>query len=114
MGKNVALAISICAVMLVIASGGTAHSGQLSIKNFGNRPQSLITPIIAGSHCYICTVSSCSGPDGLDCRCTQWDEVPCGDIIVKNISGKSVYVNRKTGKRVWLKGMRAPVAPSRQ
>jgi hypothetical protein len=113
MHKNVALAISICAVMLA-TSRGTAYSSQLSIKKFDNRPQSLITPIIAGNHCYICTQYGCTGPDLSTCKCDKWEEVPCGDIIVKNISGKSVYLNRKTGKRVWLKGMRAPAAPSRQ
>jgi hypothetical protein len=106
MRKSIALAISICA-MLMTASGGTAQSGQLSIKNFDNRPQSLITPIIKGTHCQICCVKQ-------DSTCTKWCDIDCGDIVVKNLSGMSVYMNKKTGKPVWLKGMRAPTAPSRQ
>ena len=106
MGKSVKLTISVCA-MLVIASGGTAHSGPLSIKNFGNRPQSLITPIIKGKHCEVCCVKQ-------DNKCTQWCTIDCDKIIVKNLSGNSVYIDKTTGKPVWLKGMRAPVAPSRQ
>jgi hypothetical protein len=111
MHKNVALAISICAAMLA-ASGGPAQSGPLSIKKFDNRPSSLITPVIEGKQCLICTNYSCTGPDLSTCRCEKWEEVPCGDIVVKNMSGKGVYVNRTTGKPVWMKGMRAPAGLS--
>ena len=82
MRKSVALTISVCA-MLMTASGGTAQSGQLSIKNFDNRPQSLITPIIKGTHCQICCVR-------VDFTCTKWCDIRCDDIVVKNLSGTSV------------------------
>lgn len=101
-----ATAVAISAATLLLASG-TAQSDQLLIEKFENRPQSLITPIIEGKHCYICVVRE-------DSKCTKWEEISCGDIIIKNVAGASVYVNKKTGKRVWLKGMSAPAAPSRQ
>jgi hypothetical protein len=110
MRKSVALTITVCA-MAMMASAGTAQSGQLSIKNFDNRPQSLITPIIKGSHCQYCCVQE-TGP--ICCKCTQWCDIDCGDIVVKNLSGMNVYMNKKTGKPVQLKGMSTPTAPSRQ
>ena len=67
MHKNVALAISICAAMLV-TSGGTAQSGPLSMRKHDNRPQSLVTPVIEGKQCFICTVTSCGGPSGTTCE----------------------------------------------
>jgi hypothetical protein len=106
MRRSVKLTISVCA-MLMMASGGTAQSGQLSIKNFDNRPQSLITPIIKGTHCQICCVKQ-------DSKCTQWCDIDCDKIVVRNLSGMNVYVNKNTGKPVELKGMGVPAAPSRQ
>jgi hypothetical protein len=113
MRKSTALAVGLFA-MLMTASGGTAQSEPLSIKNFDNRPYSLITPIVEGTHCYVCVVRTCTGPDLSRCTCEKWEEVSCGDIIVKNVAGASAYVDRKTGKPVWLKGMRAPTAPSKK
>lgn len=100
MRRSLRWGIGICAAVLMITSGGTAQASQPWIISFDG-PHSIVTPLVAGKHCYVCCVKQ-------DNTCTKWCEIWCDDIIVKNLSGKSVYVDRRTGKPVWLKGTSPP------